>query len=308
MKQYGVSLIILEGLYQNIEPSEDPITLKTCFLLIELYCTLKLFDKASNVLQYLEKNFPTRCKPDALTQIASSHSVSPDPLVHFPFIYWHYRVKVNTLKPIYGTKPNHQLRSATDTNEKTQRINNSNYPNTANYDEKASNLHDGNEASENVSRRNNNNESSNNDNKKNNAFAPPPSAISAFMKAQIEFLQQRTTTAMQLLNEALFTPSLILSSSTLEQSPNEKSPSNESESLQQIRNIVYYNNLACVHFEMQKYQAAIFYFTKALQENDKVYRDTGLLAPKASPLFLNCIPFFSLIPSNRQKFESFRKI
>jgi len=33
--------------------------------------------------------------------------------------------------------------------------------------------------------------------------------------------------------------------------------------------VLYYNNLGCVHLQMKKYNVATFYFTKALQANQK---------------------------------------
>ncbi|XP_068694299.1 CCR4-NOT transcription complex subunit 10-like isoform X2 [Montipora foliosa] len=54
LRQYTKALIILERLFKIVEPLEETLGCKICFLLIEIYLTLYKADKAHNVLTVLE--------------------------------------------------------------------------------------------------------------------------------------------------------------------------------------------------------------------------------------------------------------
>jgi hypothetical protein len=68
MRQYGVALSILEVLFQNIEPADEYLAIRICFLLAELYLFLKYKDKVSLIIAYLEKTFPQLIKDPEKTK------------------------------------------------------------------------------------------------------------------------------------------------------------------------------------------------------------------------------------------------
>jgi len=68
MRQYSSALSILEGLFQNIEPIDEYLAVKTCFLLADLYLILKQKDKVSLIIAYLDKTFPQLIKDPEKTK------------------------------------------------------------------------------------------------------------------------------------------------------------------------------------------------------------------------------------------------
>jgi len=79
LKQYSNALALLEELFQNIEPIEENLTIRICFLMIEVCINLKLKDKANMLINYLEKAFPMQCKlpvPQNVLQVATNNSDS----------------------------------------------------------------------------------------------------------------------------------------------------------------------------------------------------------------------------------------
>jgi CCR4-NOT transcription complex subunit 10 len=57
LRQFATCLSILETLFHNIEPMDENLAIRICFLLGELYLNLKYKDKVSLVIGYLEKTF-----------------------------------------------------------------------------------------------------------------------------------------------------------------------------------------------------------------------------------------------------------
>ena len=55
MKQYGKVLAILERLYKQIEPIEEALATRICFLLLDVYFAMQMPEKAGPVVQHLEK-------------------------------------------------------------------------------------------------------------------------------------------------------------------------------------------------------------------------------------------------------------
>ena len=55
MKQYGKSLGLLERLFHRIEPIEEHLAVRICFLLLDVYFSLQLPEKAVVVVAYLDK-------------------------------------------------------------------------------------------------------------------------------------------------------------------------------------------------------------------------------------------------------------
>ncbi|CAE8650170.1 unnamed protein product, partial [Polarella glacialis] len=55
LRQYAQATLILEELFDNIEPIDDFLAIKICFLLLELCLTQREPEQAVQVLTYLEK-------------------------------------------------------------------------------------------------------------------------------------------------------------------------------------------------------------------------------------------------------------
>lgn len=70
MKQYGKALSLLERLFHRIEPIEEHLAVRICFLLLDVYFALQLPDKAVIVVAYLDK---------ALTAEKERSGVKTDP-------------------------------------------------------------------------------------------------------------------------------------------------------------------------------------------------------------------------------------
>ena len=80
MKQYGKVLVILERLYKQIEPIEEALATRICFLLLDVYFEMGMPEKAGPVVMHLEKVLaPTgrqyRCN---LFEMVSKQDVSFD--------------------------------------------------------------------------------------------------------------------------------------------------------------------------------------------------------------------------------------
>ncbi|GAM17382.1 hypothetical protein SAMD00019534_005570 [Acytostelium subglobosum LB1] len=57
LRQYGQAYNNLETLFQNILFLDDYVAIRICFLMVNIGITLQLYDKAYTVLSYLEQNF-----------------------------------------------------------------------------------------------------------------------------------------------------------------------------------------------------------------------------------------------------------
>jgi CCR4-NOT transcription complex subunit 10 len=71
-----------------------------------------------------------------------------------------------------------------------------------------------------------------------------------YLKANLEYQQQNFNKSIKLLNSY--------------QKSNEKHVA-----------VLYFNNLGCIHFKMKKYNAASFYYTRALKENEAMLESSG---------------------------------
>lgn len=79
-----------------------------------------------------------------------------------------------------------------------------------------------------------------------NLSSQNPSAL--FLKSSFEYIRKNYRKSIKLLNSCPKTSDYVSGQSLA---------------------VLYYNNLGCVHLQMKKYNAATFYFTKALQANQK---------------------------------------
>mmetsp|Transcript_776 Transcript_776/g.2090 ORF Transcript_776/g.2090 Transcript_776/m.2090 type:complete len:621 (+) Transcript_776:337-2199(+) len=57
LKQYAKCRVLLEDMFSNIEPIDEFLAFKLCFLLLDVYLLQKQAERASEVLAYLEKSF-----------------------------------------------------------------------------------------------------------------------------------------------------------------------------------------------------------------------------------------------------------
>lgn len=70
-----------------------------------------------------------------------------------------------------------------------------------------------------------------------------------FIKSNFEYVRHNERKAVKLLNSA--------------------SKHNQVLKTGECVTAMYYNNLGCLHFQMQKYNLASFYFCRAIEENEK---------------------------------------
>ena len=59
LKQYARCRTLLEDMFANIEPIDEFLAFKLCFLLLDVYLIQRHADRATEVLAYLEKSFAT---------------------------------------------------------------------------------------------------------------------------------------------------------------------------------------------------------------------------------------------------------
>jgi len=64
MKQYGSARAMLEEIFSNIEPVDEFLAFKACFLLLDLQILQRQVDKATEVLAYLERSYALLTKPE----------------------------------------------------------------------------------------------------------------------------------------------------------------------------------------------------------------------------------------------------
>lgn len=192
LKQFGSALIILESMFQNIEPLDEALVLRVCWMLLELYVgPLHSPEKAVPVFTFVEKNFADRIKHDA--QNMNSRSIE-----NIAYMLTFYRTRLNLLTA--------QLKASSLSNMES--------------------------------------------------FSVSP-ILSPFFKAQLSFLRFQPAAALKELSQAAANGA---------SNGGAQNPMNAT---------MYFNNLACVHFQMNKYSLSSFYLTRALQENDKANAAIG---------------------------------
>ena len=64
LKQYARSRALLEDMFSNIEPIDEFLAFKLCFLLLDVYLLQRQAERAAEVLAYLEKSFAALSKPE----------------------------------------------------------------------------------------------------------------------------------------------------------------------------------------------------------------------------------------------------
>jgi len=64
LKQYALCRTLLEDMFSNIEPIDELLAFKVCFLLLDVYLLQRQPDKAAEVLSYLERSYAALTKSD----------------------------------------------------------------------------------------------------------------------------------------------------------------------------------------------------------------------------------------------------
>lgn len=234
-KQYNTSLAILEELYSNIEPIEDYLAQRICFLLIDIYLLLKQTDKGFGVVNHLEKTLASVVKSDAQNQqeddtennsnnSSKSKSAPEDnnappkvPLKLTPnelkYLLHTYKAKLHL-----HSKPN--LKAAKQEIKLAMVAGTKVHPLTV------------------------------------------PSCM--FLKAHLEYARQNHKKALKLMNACGQKNTMPASVATV---PSENGCIGVNCSIDSSLAPLYFNNLGCISYKMKKFNAASFYFGKALREN-----------------------------------------
>jgi len=77
-KQFKTALHLLEGLYLRIEPIEEQLAVRVCFLLLDSYLALGLTEKAAGVLLYLDKALAVE-QEKAAANAGEGGAAAPEP-------------------------------------------------------------------------------------------------------------------------------------------------------------------------------------------------------------------------------------
>uniref|UniRef100_A0A7S0IKD8 CCR4-NOT transcription complex subunit 10 n=1 Tax=Calcidiscus leptoporus TaxID=127549 RepID=A0A7S0IKD8_9EUKA len=76
LKQYARCRSILEEMFSNIEPIDEFLAFKVCFLLLEVQLLQRQTDKAAEVLAYLERSYSTLTKADGIKENGASEGAT----------------------------------------------------------------------------------------------------------------------------------------------------------------------------------------------------------------------------------------
>ena len=244
LRQYATALAILETLFQNIEPIEEYLAIKICFLLIDIYLIFKQKDRIPLIIFYLEKTFPQlagneneskkenikndeREKDESSTSVSSQHPrISP---VEFQCNLHLSKAKLYLLtKTVKSSKKEVKLAMALGTI----------VPSSASSNQLV--------------------------------WSRSQLLMFSFLKANLEYLRQNYSKSLKLLNASNIKPVTSNSSGSAFSDDKDKDFW-----LSHYYSSLYFNNVACIHFRMKKYHAASFYFAKALKQNDLALESPG---------------------------------
>ena len=234
LKQYARCRTLLEDMFANIEPIDEFLAFKLCFLLLDVYLIQRHADRATEVLAYLEKSFATLTKPaDGGTPkengdgIADAAAPSAEP----------------------SGKGGSQVQLSADwPNKKSSRR----APTEITPDEvrSALNLYKAKLALMVRSSKSSKREI------KTTLNACAQTTTGLFLKCNLEWQRQNYRKAIKLLNNSC-------------QAGSERDSNIAA---------LYFNNMGCIHHCMRRHQAAAFYFTRALKENEQIYSGAAMAA------------------------------
>ena len=235
MKQYGKALSHLERLFHRIEPIEEHLAVRICFLLLDVYFALQLPDKAAIVTAYLDKALTQEKEragvktadpdnPEAqsgtekdretgdppseelLTKVLTLDTEGEEPsaepkfelsLEAFTLLLHYYKAQLHLMnKSMKSSK--REIKSALATAAQRDRD-----------------------------------------------TATGGNSPGLFLKANLEYVRENYRKSIKLLHGCR----------------KGGAPENQ---------VLYLNNMGCAHFRMGKHNAASFYFLKALRENNAI--------------------------------------
>ena len=226
LKQFARCRTLLEDMFSNIEPIDEFLAFKLCFLLLDVYLLQRQAERAAEVLAYLEKSFAVLTKGEG----GKENGVPADGAVAAEPEGGAAGGEAKRASPA-GDWPNKRSarRPPTDITPDEVRAALSVYKAKLALTSRAS-------------------KSSKREIKTTlNACAPNTTGL--FLKCNLEWQRQNYRKAIKLLNN---------SCQTTENDVNVPA--------------LYFNNLGCIHHCMRRHAAAAFYFARALQENDGLYK------------------------------------
>ena len=233
LKQYARCRSILEDMFSNIEPLDEFLAFKLCFLLLDVYLLQRQAERAGEVLTYLEKSFTLLTKVEG----GKENGVDGDGASAAAGGNGDGGSAGAAGGPGSGTNS-----SAGDwPNKRSARR----PPTTITAEEVrgALNMYKAKLALLSRASKSSKREI------KTTLNACAPNTTGLFLKCNLEWQRQNFRKAIKLLNNSCQTKG------------------------ERDRNIpaLYFNNLGCIHHCMRRHQSAAFYFSKALQENEALY-------------------------------------
>ncbi|XP_041708006.1 CCR4-NOT transcription complex subunit 10 isoform X1 [Coregonus clupeaformis] len=242
MRQYSEAIAIGEKLYQFLEPFEEKFALAVCFLLVDLYLLTYQPEKALHLLAVLEKlsvqGNNKNGKGEVIFQAQCKFYIHRDPVVEAADLIQ------DNLREITGGQ------SANSTNKDGR---NQKAEFIGMIEAAKSKMHQYKvrayiqmKSSKACKRE-----------IKSVMNTAGNSAPSLFLKSNFEYLRGNYRKAVKLLN-----------SSNIAEHPGAIKTG-------ECVRCMFWNNLGCIHFAMGKHNLGIFYFKKALQENDHTCAQLG---------------------------------
>ena len=240
-KQYARCRTLLEDMFTNIEPIDEFLAFKLCFLLLDVYLLQRQAERAAEVLAQLEKSYAALTKMDGDKQNGEAEGAA-----------------VGATGATGGADgkgaagedwPNKRSSRRPPTDITPEEVRSA----LSLYKAKLALMARSSKSSKREI--------------KTTLNACAQNTTGLFLKCNLEWQRQNYRKAIKLLNN---------SCQTTEREKNVSA--------------LYFNNMGCIHHCMRRHQAAAFYFTRALQENDTLYSDAKgeCTSPSAhlSPLIL----------------------
>ena len=217
LKQFARCRTLLEDMFSNIEPIDEFLAFKLCFLLLDVYLLQRQAERAAEVLAYLEKSFANLTKGEggkengeAAVDIGDGEAKRASPSGDWPN-------KRSARRPPTDITPD-EVRAALSVYKAKLALTS--------------------RASKSSKRE-----------IKTTLNACAPNTTGLFLKCNLEWQRQNYRKAIKLLNNSCQTTEADVNVPAL-----------------------YFNNLGCIHHCMRKHAAAAFFFARALQENDGLYK------------------------------------
>ena len=236
LKQYARCRAILEDMFANIEPIDEFLAFKLCFLLLDVYLMQRQAERAAEVLAYLDKSFAALTKPDGAKENGvGGNGDGTDPAA---------AVGGGDGPPPSPTGGGGGSGEGGDWPKKRSARR---PPTTVSADEvqSALSLYKAKLALITKASKSSKREI------KTTLNACAPNTTGLFLKCHLEWQRQNFRKALKLLNNSC-------------QTKNERDANLPA---------LYFNNMGAIHHCMRRHQSAAFFFTRALQENDSLYRN-----------------------------------